>query len=86
MSRTELMEEHQRTFDKVLEQTELVALAEQEYNKPYIITEKIARLWRIYLQEKRKLEDLRFKCKSLDERLMKHVPITIKMTYNNTTI
>ena len=55
MSRTELMEEHQRTFDKVLEQTELVALAEQEYNKPYIRTEKIARLWMVYLQEKRKL-------------------------------
>ena len=86
MSRTELMEEHQRTFDKVLEQTELVALAEQEYNKPYIRNEKIARLWMVYLQEKRKLEDLSFKCKTLDERLMKHVPITIKMTYNNTTI
>ena len=86
MNRSELMEEHQRTFDKVLQQMELVELAEQEYNKPYVRTEKIARLWRLYLAEKRKLEDLRFECKSLDERLMKHVPITIKMTYNNTTI
>jgi hypothetical protein len=86
MSRTDLMEEHQRTFDKVIMQMQVVELAENEYNKPYVRTEKIRRLWKIYLQEKRELEDLQFKCKSIDERLMKHVPITIKMTYNNQTL
>ena len=86
MSRTDLMEEYQHTFDKVLMQMKIVELAENEYNKPYVRTEKIRRLWKIYIQEKRELEDLQFKCKSIDERLMKHVPITIKMTYNNQTL
>lgn len=83
MSRTEIMDEHQKTFDKVIHQMEVIDLALYAYNKPYINTNSSKKLWKIYLCEKRKLEDLQFKCKSLDERLMKHVPLTIKMTYNN---
>lgn len=83
MNRTEIMDEHQKTFDRVIHQMEVIDLALEAYNKPYINTNSSKKLWKIYLREKRKLEDLQFKCRALDERLMKHVPLTIKMTYNN---
>ena len=82
MNRAEIMNEHQKTFDRVIRQMIVIDFVLYEYNKPYINTNRSKKLWKIYLREKRKLEDLQFKCRALDERLMKHVPLTIKMTYN----
>jgi hypothetical protein len=86
MTRTELMEEHQRTFDKVLKQMDVVDEVEHDFLIPYTRHDIAQKVFRRMKDERRKLSDLQFKCRSLDERLMKHVPITIKMTYNNTAI
>ena len=85
MSRTELIADHQATFDKMLKQIEVYDKAQLDFLVPYTDHFKAQKLFRQMKEEKRKLENLQLKCRELDKRITAHIPIRI-VDYNNTTL